>query len=286
MDINKIKQLPIENINQINPVSGGDVNDAYEILTEEQKYFLLIQPNATKEFFMTEKAGLEDLANAGITVPIVHDIGEIDTDAYLLISFLQEGRQKDYTKLAQMIAKMHQAHSENGKFGYNYPHQGSDINFSNDWTDSWIELFVERRLDKLRDRISQTKKWTQEQIDTYEKVREIIVEELTTHESQPSLLHGDLWGGNHMFLENGEPALFDPAPFYGDREFDIGVTTSFSGYPQEFYEAYQKTLPMSEGYEKRLVFYRLYVFMVHLVKFGGIYENSVDQTMQEIINNK
>ena len=25
-----------------------------------------------------------------------------------------------------------------------------------------------------------------------------------------SLLHGDLWGGNYMFLTNGQPALFDP----------------------------------------------------------------------------
>ena len=47
-----------------------------------------------------------------------------------------------------------------------------------------------------------------------------MINELENHNSKPSLLHGDLWGGNYMFLKDGRPALFDPAPLYGDREFD------------------------------------------------------------------
>ena len=27
-------------------------------------------------------------------------------------------------------------------------------------------------------------------------------------------IHGDLWGGNYMFLTDGSPALFDPAPLF------------------------------------------------------------------------
>src|SRR5699024_7361740 len=141
----------IHNINNIRTVSGGDVNDAYEIETDEQKYFLLVQPNATKEFFQTEASGLKDLKNAGITVPEVYNYGEIDSDAYLLISFLEEGTTRNYTALSKTVVKMHKIYSDNGLFGYQYPHQGSDITFDNKWTDSWIELFVERRLDKLRD---------------------------------------------------------------------------------------------------------------------------------------
>ncbi|MEY8292429.1 fructosamine kinase family protein [Carnobacteriaceae bacterium 52-44] len=284
MDEQWLKQLPIDNIQKVNAVSGGDVNEAYEIENNDQKYFLLVQPNISKEFFITEAAGLKDLNQAGVTVPEVYDVGEINKDAYLLISFLEEGTSGSYRDLAEMIAKMHQTYSDNGQFGYKYPHQGSDITFNNDWTDSWIELFVERRLDKLRDENVQANKWKQKQVDTYEKVREIMVDELSNHQSEPSLLHGDLWGGNHMFLTNNQPALFDPAPLYGDREFDIGITTSFGGYPKEFYEAYQEIFPMAEGHEKRLSVYRLYIFMVHLHKFGGIYENRVDQVMQEILS--
>ena len=55
-----------------------------------------------------------------------------------------------------------------------------------------------------------------------------MVNELENHNSNPSLLHGDLWGGNYMFLTDGSPALFDPAPFYGDREFDLESVYYFS----------------------------------------------------------
>ena len=116
MDKQWIDQLPISSIKQIKAVSGGDVNQAYQVETLEKKYFLLVQPNTSKEFFVTEAAGLEDLQKAGITVPEVYHVDEINGDAYLLISFLEEGPRGNYRDLAKMIAKMHQATSENGFF--------------------------------------------------------------------------------------------------------------------------------------------------------------------------
>lgn len=283
MDKEWLQHLPLDPIDDIRSVSGGDVNEAYTIESAGKKYFLLVQPQATKEFFLPEAAGLEDLYEAGVTVPKVYNIGEIDADAYLLISFLEEGNSRNYTKLARMIAKMHRVHHSEGLFGYNYPYQGAKTTFDNDWTESWSELFVERRMDLLRDKIVATKLWNVDQENNYEEVRSIMIEELANHKSKPSLLHGDLWGGNHMFMDNGEPALFDPHPLYGDREFDIGITTSFGVYPQEFYQAYQSFYPMAEGYEKRLEFYRLYIFMVHLYKFGSSYAKRVTQIMEKFL---
>src|SRR5699024_12300576 len=94
-------QLPISSIKQIKAVSCVDVNQAYQVETPDQKYFLLVQPNTSKEFFVTEAAGLEDLHNAGITVPEVYHVDEINGDAYLLISFLEEGNRGSYRKLAK-----------------------------------------------------------------------------------------------------------------------------------------------------------------------------------------
>ena len=42
---------------------------------------------------------------------------------------------------------------------------------------------------------------------------------------QPSLLHGDLWGGNKSFLSDGTPVLFDPACYYGHACADLAMTT-------------------------------------------------------------
>jgi len=70
---------------------------------------------------------------------------------------------------------------------------------------------------------------------------------------------------------------------YGDREFDIGVTTVFGGFDAEFYEAYQDALPFDQGWQKRLNFYRLYYLMVHLDKFGESYYDAVSSLLQRVI---
>ena len=228
-------QLPLDNIQSIAPVSGGDVNEAYRVETSQKPYFLLIQRQRSKAFFDAEVAGLNLFEKAGITAPIVIDSGEIDGDAYLLLSFLNEGNQGSQAELGELVAKMHQQQQPDGKFGFDLPYEGGDVSFDNDWSDSWTTIFVERRLDHLKDRLVDQGLWIEEDVQTYHRVREVIVSALSDHTSKPSLLHGDLWGGNYMFLENGQPALFDPAPLYGDREFDLGITTVFGGFTQTFY---------------------------------------------------
>lgn len=276
--------LPLDSIQHITPVSGGDVNQAFRVDTDNTPYFLLVQPGRSADFYKGEIAGLEEMTKVGITVPRVIDSGENNGDAYLLLSYLDEGHQGSQRELGKMVAQLHQYHSPNGQFGFAAPYEGADISFDNSWTDSWIELFVERRLDKLHTELVADDKWTQNQSEIYQHVRQIIVDNLSKHKSEPSLLHGDLWAGNYMFLSDGRPALFDPASMYGDREFDLGATQVFGGFTEEFYTAYNEAYPLADGVQLRINYYRLYLLMVHLYKFGGTYESSVDQAMQNILN--
>ena len=59
-----------------------------------------------------------------------------------------------------------------------------------------------------------------------------------------SLLHGDLWSGNYNFDCAGQPMLFDPAVYYGDRETDIAMTRLFGGFSAVFYAAYREAYPL------------------------------------------
>ena len=94
---------------------------------------------------------------------------------------------------------MHSQQQKEGKFGFSLPHEGGDISFDNSWTNSWKELFIERRMDHLRDELMRKELWNEEDNKVYEEVRTVMVNELDSHESKSSLLHGDLWGGNYMF---------------------------------------------------------------------------------------
>ena len=63
-----------------------------------------------------------------------------------------------------------------------------------------------------------------------------------------SLLHGDLWSGNYAYTHAGEPVIFDPAVYYGDREADLAMTELFGGFGRDFYAAYSEAWPLDAGY--------------------------------------
>lgn len=277
------QNLPVSGIVDIVPVAGGDVNDAYRIDTEDETYFLLVQKDSPYDFYAAEAEGLNDFEYADITAPRVIANGEISGDAYLILTWLEEGTSGSQAELGKLVAKLHDFHNPDKRFGFDHPYEGRDISFNNEWTDSWKEIFVNRRLDHLREVIVEKHLWSVDQLNKFDNVREIIVQALDNHKSKPSLLHGDLWGGNYMFLKDGKPALFDPAPLFGDREFDLGATRTFGGFGEEFYEAYDKAYPLDEGAEQRIEFYKLYLLLVHLVKFGPMYAGSVDASMDKIL---
>ena len=98
-----------------------------------------------------------------------------------------------------------------------------------------------------------------------------------------SLLHGDLWSGNYNFDETGQPVIFDPAVYYGDRETDIAMTELFGGFPGSFYAAYRAVYPLDAGYATRKTLYNLYHILNHLNLFGRGYLSQAEQMMGSLL---
>jgi fructosamine-3-kinase len=95
-----------------------------------------------------------------------------------------------------------------------------------------------------------------------------------------SLLHGDLWGGNWLTTAQGEPALIDPAVYYGHREAELAFTELFGGFPAAFYHAYEEAWPLDAGYVERKALYNLYHLLNHLNLFGEGYGGQVDAILR------
>ena len=85
------------------------------------------------------------------------------------------------------------------------------------------------------------------------------------------MLHGDLCSGNAAFLSDGEPVIFDPAVYFGDREADLTMTELFGGFARGFYIAYCEAWPLDSGYRSRRDLYNLYHVLNHANLFGGGY---------------
>lgn len=279
-----IELLPINNVTNINPVGGGDVNDTYKLDADGGSYFLKVHKNKDASFFECEKAGLKLFEENGIFAPRALASGDVDGSAYLLMTYHDEERIGSQEDLAKVITNIHKIKSPNGKFGFPYPFLGTACDFENEFKDTWKEVFLYERMDKLKNMLKKVKLWEEKDLDRYQEVRNIIEKELDNHNSDPVLLHGDLWAGNFMFDKDERPLVFDPSPLYGDREFDIGVSTVFGGFRKAFYDEYKQIMPLDDGYQKRLNFYRLYILMKYFLRFGPVYDSSVNDLMKIITN--
>lgn len=69
-----------------------------------------------------------------------------------------------------------------------------------------------------------------------------VQQRLSSHQPQPSLLHGDLWSGNCALGPHG-PYIFDPACYWGDRECDTAMLPLHSDQPPQIYDGYQSVSP-------------------------------------------
>jgi len=97
------------------------------------------------------------------------------------------------------------------------------------------------------------------------------------------LLHGDLWAGNYAVDERAQPVIFDPAVYFGDRETDLAMTELFGGFSTDFYQSYQESWPLDEGYRVRKYGYQLYHILNHANLFGSGYASQASNLMDRIL---
>ena len=153
----------------------------------------------------------------------------------------------------------------------------------NGWKDNWIDFWREHRLG-FQLRLAAQNSYGGQLQSLGEKLLDALPTFFENYTPQPSLLHGDLWSGNHSFLADGTPTIFDPATYYGDREADLAMTELFGGYGADFYAAYRAAYLLDAGYSKRRDLYNLYHILNHANLFGGGYARQAEGMMQRLLS--
>ena len=270
-------QLPIKNITSYQPVSGGDINEAYQITADGKRYFIKVQPNHPADYFRHEINGLKTLGRVVNTPTPLHN-GDINGDAYLVLNWLDEstGSQAD---LGRAVARLHQ--QTNDQFGFVDNHQTKALVKDNSWNDSWADFYVNQRLLPEVKVAANRGRWNRWREDHFQQMVKQFQQYYQGRDVKASLLHGDLWAGNFMFAGDHEPYLIDPDAVYGDREFDLAMTTVFGGFDEDFYHAYNAAYPFTPGINDRLPWYRFYYLCMHLVLFGENYGPAVDRILRQ-----
>ncbi len=227
-------------------------------------------PESAFDMFEAEADGLVELRDAGeVRVPEVIDVGVINGQAYIDIEKLElEPTTRDIERrFGEQLARLHrhtQAH-----YGWFRDNTIGLTPQHNEQCDDWIEFFREHRLG-FQVELAVANRYGEDIAQLGQGLAEKLPELFDGYTPEASLLHGDLWGGNWGAVA-GEPVMFDPAVYYGDRETDIAMTMVFGGFGRAFYEAYESSWPMAAGHEQRLKLYQLYHILNHLNLFGHSY---------------
>lgn len=257
-------------VSRADPVGGGSIHDAWRLVDGERQYFVKRGNLQAAAMFAAEADGLEALARAAVLrTPTVVTRGSDAAGAFLVLEHLDLRPLEAVAarRLGEQLAALHRLSAE--RYGWG---QDNYIGLSpqlNDWQPAWPRFFATRRLlPQLT--LARRNGMDSRLAESGEAIAEKIAGLFLDYRPQPSLLHGDLWGGNAA-QANGEPVIFDPACYYGDREADLAMTELFGGFPEAFYVAYRESWPLDAGYETRKTLYNLYHILNHYNLFGAAY---------------
>lgn len=270
---------------RVSSIGGGCINSAYRLDAAGNSFFVKVNSPTLSAMFEAEAQGLREMAaTQSVRVPEVVCYGVADGHSYLALEHIQLGslRGRSAALLGQQLARMHSV--TQAYFGWHSDNTIGSTPQLNDRSDNWTTFWQHQRLGRQLEFAARNGFGGRLQ-QRGEKLIDALPGLLAGHRPSPALLHGDLWGGNAAADELGNPVIFDPACYYGDREADLAMTELFGGFGSDFFAAYQAEYPVDSGYRMRKTLYNLYHILNHLNLFGGGYlgqaESMIDRLLAE-----
>lgn len=270
---NQIENQLSAKIDTSKSIGGGCISDSFIIfMSSEQKCFLKVNHHIPKDMFAKETNGLREIEKSkAIRVPQVI----LTSDNFILMECIEEKTKSKnfFEDFGIAFAKMHKyCSSQFGFYEDNYIGSTIQKNIPDESEKhDWLKFYFNKRL-LFQFKLAERNGYVNSALSkAFLHLENKIEQILKTENEQPSLLHGDLWGGNYIVDEKGRACLIDPAVYYGHREADLAMTKLFGGFSTEFYNSYNEFYPLTDGHKFRENIYKLYHVLNHLNLFGRSY---------------
>lgn len=257
-------------------VGGGCINNGIRLTTSRgENFFLKTNPNCPPDMFACEVAGLQALnVDGGPRVPEPYLHGP----DFLLMEDLAPSRPaNDYWEnFGLQMAALHNYTHQN--YGFEMDNYIGSTPQPNPWTGDGFQFYAEHRLVFQAELAIQRGLLSRKEADAVEAVAARLPD--LVPEQPASIMHGDLWSGNATSDAYGQPAIIDPAAYYGWAEADLAMMVLFGSPGELFWQSYNQVRPLETGWRERFSLYNLYHLLNHLNLFGRSYHGQVVRTVQ------
>lgn len=265
-------------VRRFHPLSGGNVATVYRVeLTDDRQVVVKLADPETGRL-QIEGAMLDELARRShlplprklYAAPELLVMSWIDNDGAAIGASAER-------HAAELLADLHGVTAQH--FGFDRDTLIGGLPQPNGWMTSWRDFFRERRLLYMARQAHDAGRLPAALLERVETLAGRL-ERWISDESQPSLIHGDMWSGNVLVKDGRIAGFVDPAIYYGDAEIELAFATLFDTFGTAFFRRYGQLRPLRPGFfEERRDLYNLYPLLVHVRLFGGSYVESVAATL-------
>lgn len=277
------EKLGCKEIHNLTHSPHGVLNQCFTYETDKGKFFVKVNSEYGVSMYAAEAKGLQSIKETEtLRVPTPHYYGQGAGHSFLILEYLNMSTHTPVSQreLGMKLAQMHLLRGV-GQFGYDIDNTIGTTPQINAWSEAWVAFFIEHRLEYQLN-LAEKKYGDSEIRRKGEKFISFFPRFFVGVNVSPSLLHGDLWGGNTAADENGNPVVYDPAVYYGHHEADFGILLMFGGFTSDFHQAYRELIPKEPGFEERQLGYQLYHYLNHYNLFGSSYRPSCLSILEKL----
>jgi fructosamine-3-kinase len=267
-----------QKIVSMSPLSAANTAQIYRIATDKQNIFVAKIADSGMD---TEAWMLTYLkAKSQLPVPAVF----YSNEHIIIMEFINPHHSLDdqaHRHAAEALGELHKIRAD--VYGLERDTLVGSLKQPNKQNKNWVDFFAQQRLLYMGGEALRENKIDKSLMKQLEKLAGKLGNYIK-NPSPPSLVHGDVWGGN-ILCGNGRVAAFlDPAIYYADPEIELAFIRLLNTFGETFFARYNEINSIKPGFfEERAPIYSLYPLLVHTRLFGTSYARKAQKILDKFV---